>query len=447
MWRASRRQLLKTAVPLIAAAQTRKRPNILLIVLDDLGCRDLGFLGASDLRTPHIDRLARDGVVFTNWYSNAPICGPARASILSGRYPVRAGVSANLDRLTPGIPTLAGMFRGAGYQTAAIGKWHLGSDDQSCPNAHGFNYFYGFHAGCIDYYSHRFYWGEPNRVNFHDLWRNRTEIFEDGQYFTDRIAAETVDFLNRSKGTPFCGYFAFNAPHYPMHAPQKYIQRFASLPEERRTYAAMISAVDDAVGGILTALENNGQLDNTLLFLVGDNGATTEKRAGLRGGYATAGSNGPFRGYKFSLFDGGLHVPAVVHWPARLKPGVRDQQVQSMDILPTAMAAAGLVPPDGLDGCSVLPVLLDDTASPHAQLLWESHGQLAVRRGDWKLVLNGRTYDRSSEGVQPLTGDDAAFLSNLSADQGESENLRRTDPALLDELMTIARKWQSAVHE
>lgn len=440
----TRRQVLATAPALLSAQNRPTRPNILVVVLDDLGCRDLGYLGAADLKTPHLDGLAAKSAVLANWYSNAPVCAPARAAIVSGRFPARAGVPSNGGELTPGIATLGSTFKAAGYRTAVIGKWHLGLKPETHPNAHGFDQFYGFLNGCIDFYSHRFYWGEPNRPNFHDLYRNRTEIFEDGRYFTERIADEAVAFLEGGR-EPFCAYVAFNAPHYPMHAPDKYMQRFAHLPLERRTYAAMIAAVDDGIGRIRAALERKGELENTVLIFSGDNGATTEKRAGLGGQYATAGSNGEFRGFKFSAFDGGLHIPGFVHWPGRIAPRKVMQLGQAMDILPTALAAAGLPNPGGLDGLSLLRTLTDDAASPHQSLFWTNQGQLAVRRGAWKLVINGKDFDRRPGGNQALTGADALFLSNLDDDPGEQRNLRQQNPALVDELATLAHQWQASL--
>lgn len=426
-------------------ASAGNRPNVMVIILDDLGCTDLGYLGATDMKTPHIDALAKNAAVFPNWYSNAPVCAPSRASVLSGRYPARAGVPSNGGALTPGMPTLGSLFKSAGYKTAAIGKWHLGDTADTVPNAHGFDYFYGFHAGCIDFYSHRFYWGEPRRANFHDLWRNRTEIFEDGRYFTERIAEETVGFLNAAKGQPFCMYVAFNAPHYPMHAPEKYVSRFAHLPLEKRIYAAMVAAVDDGIGAIVETLRRNGQLENTLLFFVGDNGATTEKRAGLGQQYATAGSNGKFRGFKFSLFDGGMHVPGFVHWPAKVKARALPQLAQSMDILPTALAAAGLPAPAGMDGFSLLSTLTSDAPSPHKELMWTNQGQLAIRRGPWKLVIGGKDFDRRPDGNKALSGEDALFLANLDEDPGETRNLRRAHPNLVDELATLVQRWNDSL--
>jgi arylsulfatase A-like enzyme len=436
----TRRSLLaSSAAPLISL---QSRPNVLVIALDDLGCADLGYLGAKDLKTPHLDRLASQSAVMEQWYSNAPVCAPARASILTGRFPARAGVAGNGGNLKPGIPTLGRQFQMAGYRTAAIGKWHLGLNPESLPNAQGFDYFYGFLNGCIDFYSHRFYWGEPGRPNFHDLYRNREEIFEDGRYFTERIAEETVGFLEANRQAPFSAYVAFNAPHYPMHAPEKYMARFGGMPLERRTYAAMISAVDDAIGQIRATLESQGRWENTLLFFTGDNGATTEKRAGLNGQYATAGSNGKYRGYKFSVFDGGVHVPGFIHWPGRIRARQVKQLGQAMDILPTALEAANLARPAGMDGSSLWKVLTEDAASPHEALYWSNQGATAVRRGDWKLVIGGKEFDRRPEGNKSLAGEDALFLSHLGEDPSETINLRKKHPLLVDELSTLAAQWQ-----
>jgi arylsulfatase A-like enzyme len=430
--------------PLVAAPPDR--PNVVVMVMDDLGCHDLGYLGATDLSTPNIDALARSGIAFRNWYSNAPVCAPARSSILSGRFPARAGVPNNGPPLPKDVPTIASVLKQSGYRTGAIGKWHLGSTDDTCPNAHGFEYFYGFHAGCVDYYSHRYYWGEPRTVNYHDLWRNRTEIFEDGQYLTERIAEEASQFILQSHDQPFFAYVAFNAPHYPMHAPEKYKARFTALVPERQMYAAMIAAADEGIGRVRHALEQSGHGENTLVFLVGDNGATTEKRAGLNQNYATAGNNGPFKGFKFSLFDGGMHVPGCVSWPARIHPGsITSELAMSMDILPTICRATGAQAPSGMNGLDILDVLTGAEKSPHAALYWSQGGQLAIRRGSWKLVENGRLDDRRPEGNQPLTGDDAIWLSNLAEDPGETRNLRHSNAALVDELLTDLHHWRDQI--
>lgn len=445
----TRRHLLAGGGSLAAAARgTRsapaQQPNFVVIMLDDLGCTDLGCAGATDLRTPHIDAIAAAGARFTNWYSNAPVCAPARASLFTGCYPGRAGVPQNGRMLPATRSTVAALLKPAGYATGLIGKWHLGTPGNGAPNDRGFDEFYGFHTGCVDYFSHRYYWGEPRTPNYHDLWRNRTEIFEDGAYLTERLGAEAVDFIGRHRSHPFYLSLTFNAPHYPMHAPEKYKQRFAGLPAERRTYAAMISAVDDAVGLVMEELRHHGLHDNTCVFLLGDNGATTEKRAGLNGNYATAGRNGPYRGFKFSVFDGGMHVPMLMQWPARVPKGqVISETAMTMDILPTICRAAGAALPSSysIDGTDMLALATEQAKSPHGAIFWASGGQLAVRRGPWKLVMNGFTAEGNAEGMKPLAGEDALFLSDVESDPGESRNLRRLHPQMVDELATLAQKW------
>lgn len=442
------------AVPAAAAAQgsqvSGKAPNVIVIVADDLGCHDLGCYGAADLKTPHLDELAASGVRWTNWYSNAPVCAPSRGSILTGRYPQRHGITTNGKELSGDQKTIAQILKPAGYATAAIGKWHLGSSEISRPNAKGFDYFYGFHSGCVDFYSHRYYWGEPRITNYHDLWRDRTEIFEDGQYLTERITAETTGFIDKHRDRPFFAYVAYNAPHYPMHAPEKYMARFPDLQPERRTYAAMIAAVDDGVGEIRRTLRKHELLDNTLIVFAGDNGATTEKRAGLGANYATAGDNGKYRGFKFSLFDGGMHVPALMSWPARIPARQTVEEIaMSMDLLPTIAEASGVPLPGGytVDGSGVLKTAAERAKSPHEHIAWASSGQEAIRRGDWKLTVGGKTHDRSPEGNKPLAGDDALFLANLAVDPGETKNLRREQPKITDELSTLLASWRQQYSE
>jgi arylsulfatase A-like enzyme len=431
-----------------AAPRTSSRPNFLVMLMDDLGLHDLGFLGATDLKTPNIDGLAASGARFTNWYSNAPVCAPARACLQTGRVPIRAGVPNNGMALPPSEKTIASLLKPAGYETALVGKWHLGSTPDTIPNAHGYDYFYGFHAGCTDYYSHRFYWGDPRIPNYHDLWRNRDEIFENGQYLTERIAEESVRFIRANRSEPFFLCTTFNAVHYPMHAPNSYLERFRGLGEERQMYAAMLAAADDAVGDILAALDEIGQRDNTLIFFLGDNGATTEKRAGLHGQFATAGSNAPFRGYKFSVFDGGMHVPAAMSWQGKIPKGQTIHELlMTADILPTICSAAGVeVPMDRvIDGRNALPVAASGAKSTHTEIFWANGQQLAVRRGKWKLVINGIVYDGTPDGHRPLTGDDALFLSDLEQDPGESHNLRHEHPELVDQLSSAAHRWLQEV--
>lgn len=422
------------SMPLALAAQAVQKPNFVLILLDDLGCTDLGCYGARDLKTPHIDALSGTGVRFTNWYSNAPVCAPSRASLLTGLYPASAGVPTNGSALPADKPTIASLLKPAGYRSSLIGKWHLGNT----PVARGFDESYGFHSGCVDYYSHRYYWGDPRVPNHHDLYRNGKEIFEDGQYLTERLTEEACSFVKRSAAEPFFLYLAYNAPHYPMHAPRKYMDRFKSLDPERQTYAAMISAVDDGVGQLRDTLQRNGVDNNTCIILLGDNGATTEARAGLNGKPATAGSNGPYRGHKFSLFDGGTHVPCIMNYPSRLTAHTENTQtLMSIDILPTLLEYAQLQPPQVLDGQSIHKTR--DT------LFWKSNNQQAIREGNWKLVVNGITHSvdpvDGKIANRALIGEDALFLSDLAKDPGESKNLRRQHPEVLDRLLTKLSQW------
>jgi arylsulfatase A-like enzyme len=437
----TRRQAL--GAPALALAP-KPRPNLILLVSDDHGYHDLGCQGASDLKTPHLDRLAASGARLTHWYANAPVCAPSRASILTGRYPIRAGVPTNGPDLPASELTIARVLKSAGYRTACFGKWHLGSTDRTSPNGHGFDSFFGFHSGCVDYYSHRFYWGEPGKVNEHDLWRNRREVFEDGRYLTELIAAEAEQFIAASSADPFFLYVPFNAVHYPMHAPAKYLERFPDLEPERRMYAAMLAAMDDAVGRIQAAVARRGASANTLVFFQGDNGATREPRAGLYQEPAHGGSNAPLRGFKFSLFEGGIRVPALVSFPGRIPPRqVIHSPGAAIDLLPTFCAAAGVAPPSDrvIDGRDEMPSWSSGAPSPHDSLFWAFDGQLAVRQGRWKLVANGYVADGTRQNRERLKDQDSLFLSDLEADPGETNNLRRAEPARAAALERAARKW------
>jgi arylsulfatase A-like enzyme len=444
----NRREFLAAGAGAAASFGRERKPNVIVILLDDMGSHDLGCQGATDIKTPNIDSLAAGGARFTNWYSNAPMCAPARATLMTGRYPLRCGMPRNGMSLPVREQTIPALLKPAGYTTGLVGKWHLGSTPETAPNSRGFDYFYGFHSGCVDFYSHRYYWGEPRVVNYHDLWRNRTEIFEDGQYLTERLTQEAVGFIQANGSQPFFLYLAYNAVHYPMHAPKKYVERFPGLKPERQMYAAMLAAADDGVGEVLRTLDRGGIRDNTLVIFSADNGATTEARAGLSQQTATAGRNAPYRGFKFSLFDGGMHVPAIFQWPGVIQPGqVIQETAMTADLLPTICTAAGvpLTADRTIDGRDALPLMTAGAKSRHADVFWDSDKQQAVRRGRWKLVVNGTVYDGTPEGRKPLEGDDAMFLSDLEEDPGETRNLRRKHPELVDELATAISRWQEAV--
>jgi arylsulfatase A-like enzyme len=441
-----RRDFLSIAPALTMAGGSgqalRSRPNFIVFVMDDLGYADLGYQGASDLKTPNIDGLAHSGVRFTNWYSTGASCVASRIGLLTGRYPERTNYPSRGWRLPPGERTIASLLKPLGYTTGITGKWHLGDTPDAVPNAHGFDDFFGFHLGCVDFYSHRFYWDGVKR-DTHDLWRNRTEIFEDGQYLTELITREAARFVTENRTKPFFLYVPYNAVHYPMHAPAKYVDRFRRLEPERRMYAAMLSAADDSIGEIMGLVRKLGLYERTVVFFASDNGATREARAGLNQQPATAGSNRPFRGYKFSLFDGGIHMPAIMSWPGTLPAGRTVHDIGShLDILPTFCNIADAPPPVGLplDGRDILPAITSGKSAPRGPLFWSAGGQLAVRRGQWKLVERGNLADGTPHAR--MQGDDVLFLSNLDEDPGESKNLRHQQPALTDELASLAHQWR-----
>ena len=428
-----------------------KKPNVIVILTDDQGYGDLGCMGAADLKTPRLDALAESGVRFTSMYAASPVCSPSRAALLTGRYPGNAGVRAILaghrkaSGLTPKVPTLATALKKEGYATGICGKWHLGLKPECRPNANGFDEFSGFLAGCLDYYSHIFYYGmsDGGFNPTHDLWENEEEVWANGEYLTERITRKSVEFIERHAEEPFFLYVAYNAPHYPMHAPQQYLDRFPGLPWDRRIMAAMLSAVDDGVGEIADTLDRLGLTDDTILYFQSDNGPSRESRNWLDGTEDPyyGGTAGIFSGHKFSLFEGGIRVPALLKWGDKLPSRTADEPCIATDIFPTVLEAAGAdASAYELDGRSLLGLLRGGEGSPHDCLFWEMEGQTAVRRGDYKLVLNGRL-EESEPPRAPV------FLSDLRADPGEKHNLADAMPALCGELTDLALQWRGGIED
>ncbi|MBP39033.1 MAG: sulfatase-like hydrolase/transferase [Dehalococcoidia bacterium] len=432
------------------------RPNVIVYLTDDQGYGDLSCMGATDFRTPTLDRMASDGVRFTNWYSNSPVCSPSRAALLSGRYPGNAGVRSILrgHRTATGLPastpTLATMLKKEGYQTALTGKWHLGLAEDSRPGVHGFEKTFGFMAGCIDFYSHIYYWGAnrpgPSLNPTHDLWEDNEEIWRNGEYFTELIAKKAIEYIREMSKSdkPFFLYVPFNAPHYPMHAPQEYMDRFADLPWDRQVMAAMISAVDDAIASIRDELDRLRLTDNTLSVFTSDNGPSRESRNWLDGAQDPyyGGTSGGLKGHKFSLFDGGVKEPAIMSWPARIPPEqVSDQSCASMDIVPTVLEAVGVDSSQyELDGTSVLSHVVEGNDLQERPIFWEMEGQTAVRRGKWKLVLNGQLV----ENTEPIAD---VHLSDVESDPAESTNHADSEPEITAELKALAENWRAGIEK
>jgi arylsulfatase A-like enzyme len=441
---------------------TPPSPNVVVIYADDLGWGDLGCFGADDFDTPALDALAANGVRLPDWYSNSPVCSPSRASLLTGRYPAHAGVEAILGgtRHTAGLPaqpTLATALRERGYATGIFGKWHLGADPAFGPLHYGFDTHFGFRAGCVDYYSHIYYWGAHNPI--HDLWSDEDEVWLNGEYLTTVIAERASEYIEAHADQPFFCYIPFNAPHYPMHAPEQYVRQFDHLPEDRRIMAAMVKAMDDGVDLVMSTLERLGLRDDTLVFMSSDNGPSVEERNWLNGEEVsyTGGSAGGLRGHKGSLFEGGIRVPGIISWPAGLPAGVEfDRPGLMMDLLPTVLEAVDGRPVEDptIDGRSLLGALQRAGSAVAANgstvnglkpspgleertVCWEYEGQLAARSGRWKLVLGGR--EAMQAPVVVVQG-----LYDLVDGPAETVDLSSRHPDVVALLTSALRDWTSA---
>ncbi len=429
---------------LATTAFADRKPNVIVIFTDDQGSVDAGCYGTKDIETPHLDALAKRGVRFTQFYAAAPVCSPSRAGLLTGRYPAKAGVPGNTtsQKGKPGMPgeqvTMAEHFKAAGYKTAHIGKWHLGYIPEHMPNAQGFDHYFGHMGGCIDNYSHFFYWQGPNR---HDLHRNGEEIFEDGKFFPDLMVKEAAEFMKKNQASPFFIYFALNTPHYPYQGEAHWLERYRGVPYPRNLYNAFVSTQDARIGSLLHYLDELGLREDTIVIFQSDHGHSTEERAHFGGG-----SSGPYRGAKFSLFEGGIRVPAVISWPGKLpEDEVRSQLAHGCDWLPTLAELADIELSNRhvIDGKSLATLLKsDDAPSPHKTVHWlvgrGGGAQWAVREGDWKLIGNVRDTSKP-----PSKGEKAGkrFLSNLKDDVGEQKNWIKAHPDIAKRLEQLHEEW------
>jgi arylsulfatase A len=438
--------LLCATVGGLLAAEPAGKPNVILIVTDDQGAADAGCYGAKDIATPNLDALAARGVRFTQFYAAAPVCSPSRAGLLTGRYPLRAGLIGNAasqpngkEAMPGGQVTMAEMFKAAGYATAHFGKWHLGYTRDTMPNAQGFDHSFGHMGGCIDNYSHFFFWAGPNR---HDLFRNGVEVDYTGRYFPDLMLEEAMGFIEQQRARPFFIYFAINMPHYPYQGEAKWLERYKGLPYPRNLYAAFLSSCDERIGALLKKVDDLGLRDRTMVVFQSDNGHSTEERAHFGGGSA-----GVYRGEKFSLFEGGIRLPAIISWPGQLPQGaVRGQMVHACDWMPTVAELCGVkLLNTKVDGRSIVPVIRSASApSPHDVLHWHVGGarqsQWAVRAGDWKLIGNVQ-FSASTN----LSADDKElFLSNLAMDVSEKTNLAGQHPEVVQRLRKLHDQWVGA---
>ncbi len=434
-----------TTAPIAGA---NRKPNILLIVGDDMGYADIGVQGATDIRTPHLDALARQGVRFSSGYVSGPYCSPTRAALMTGRYQQRYGHEFNSGPPadasdTFGLPlterTLADRLKAAGYRTGMVGKWHLGFRPECHPMKRGFDEYFGFLGGAHSYLDSR-----ADKTN--PLLRG-TEPVDEPEYLTDAFRREALAFIDRrAAGTdPWFLYLAFNAVHMPMQATPKYLDRYPDIADERRrTYAAMMSAMDDAIGAVIQKLRDVKIEEQTLILFVSDNG----------GPPVNASSNGPLHGHKASTWEGGVRVPFLMQWKGQLPAGnVYTEPVIQMDLHATALAAAGIHDHQGLklDGVDLVPYVKDKNHGlPHEALYWRLGPQMAIRTGDWKLVKAREARGPAAAGFErrateaDLAG---AQLFNLATDIGEKVDLAAKEPDKAKALEAMWKKWNATLED
>lgn len=459
-------------------SDTAKRPNIVIIIADDLGKTDISLYGNPPIQTSNIDSIGLKGMTFTEGYITSPICAPSRAGMLTGRYQQRFGfeyqphdrypknrvelfVYKNFiatgdwlvadqiefprfqDIVKNGMPPseimLSEILQKAGYRTGIAGKWHLGGGNHAIPINRGFDYQYGFYEAYSLYmadtshkdivnqrhkdFSDPFIWGKGRSGNC--AIRRNHDVIEEEFYLTDRIAEEANAFIDRNKEEPFFLYVPFLAPHTPFQATKSYYDKLQHIEDRnKRVYNAMIWQLDDAVGSIIKHLEKNGLLENTIVFFLSDNGGAT---------YTEATYNAPLKGGKFTNFEGGLNVPFMVRWDGKLNAASKYQQpVISMDIFATALELAGINQPEyvTIDGVSLLPVLKDSVQNPiHDKLCWRSGYNRAIRSGNWKLITDG------------LSGNHALY--DLSSDKIEQINLYEERPEIVNTLKKQHAAWEA----
>jgi arylsulfatase A-like enzyme len=407
-----------------AGAQVKDRKtNILIILSDDVGYGEYGFQGNKQIPTPNIDSIARNGVRFTQGYVSGPYCSPTRAGLMTGRYQTRFGHEFNGNGPKFGLPlsekTIAELLRSLGYATCCVGKWHLGDEPEFRPTRRGFDEFYGTLANTPFFVPSKFV---DTRVSADPEAKKQKGDF----YTTEAYATRAVDWLDKNKDRPWFLYLPFNAQHAPLEAPQKYLDRFAHIQDEkRRTFAAMMSAMDEAVGQVLAKVRALGQEEDTLIVFFSDNGGPTAQ---------TSSMNNPLRGFKATTLEGGVRVPFCLQWKAKLPGGkTYEQPIIQLDLLPTCLAAAGgkIDPSLKLDGVDLLPYLQGKaSARPHDVLYWRFGQQWAIRKGDWKLVVS------NIDGPEPR-------LFHLAKDVGEAQDLMKQQPEQARELRVVYDAWNA----
>lgn len=414
------------------------KPNVIVIIGDDMGYADIGIHGCKDIPTPAIDQIAKSGIRFTNGYVSGPYCSPTRAGFLTGKYQTRFGHEFNPSGNGPnqGLSTeetlLPELMQKAGYRTGLVGKWHLGSQPKFLPTSRGFEEFFGFLGGAHAYIPN----GEENQA---PIFRGAEKV-EEREYLTDAFAREAVSFIDRHKSEPFFLYLAFNAVHTPMHADDARLAKFSSIEDPtRRKYAAMMSAMDDAIHQVQQKLEAESLSQNTIVIFFSDNGGPTMKGTTMNGS-----SNAPLRGSKRTCLEGGVRVPFFIQWPKKIEAGlVRDNPVIQLDFMPTLLTAIGRsdLIPTSVDGVSLVDQFAKDFSPNEGlmnrELFWRFGNQMAIRKGDWKLVKYDLAVDNAT-GVSPMR------LYNLKSDLAESVDLSSKEPEKVKELEALWKTWNQS---
>jgi len=407
-----------------AAKELAEKPNIILIMADDMGYGDIGCYGSRSIKTPVLDKMAADGIKFTDYHSNGAVCTPTRASLLTGNYQQRVGlegvINAQMDKRIYGIAdsevTMAEIFQKSGYQTGIFGKWHLGYQPEFNPTHHGFNEFYGYVSGNVDYISHR------DGIGIYDWWHNTDTCYDEG-YVTDLITNQALKFIESNKNKPFLLYLPHEAPHFPYQGrndkadrlPGLNFEMLGSRSDKKQAYKEMVEIMDENIGRVLEKLKELNLDKNTFVFFCSDNGATS------------MGNNGALNGFKSSLWEGGHRVPAIAWYPGKIKPGkIADDPVISMDVLPTLLNVAGISNKVRFDGEDFSKLLFSEKEMKKRPLFWRFQNQWVVRMENWKY----------------LKIKEKEYLFDLAKDLGETTNLKDENPVMIKKFKTLLKDWE-----
>ena len=405
------------------SSKTDSKPNIIIILADDAGYSDFGFMGSDEIKTPNLDQLALDGVTFNNAYVSASVCSPSRAGLLTGMYQQRFGHECNLDSdvnnsFDPNQITIAEALKTEGYNTGLIGKWHLGDKTQNHPLKNGFDYFWGFISGARNY----FY--DPNeefRNSIRNVVENYTQTKFDG-YLTDVLGDKAIGFINKNheSNNPFFLFLSFNAPHTPMHAKDDVLEKFKDNP--RQVYASMMWSMDEAIGNVVEALKENDQYDNTIIYFLSDNGAAMSNDA----------SPFPFKGWKGNQYEGGIKTPMIMTWKNKIKSNTQfDGFISALDIFKTSLEASSVNKEYmvNADGKNIMNYLNDNNIK-NENLFWRKDKMATVRSGDYKLIrLN----------------DTSTVLYNIKKNYFEDFDLKINEPQVHDSLFKLLSSWENTL--